>query len=89
MDQRNVVLYARSHSLNGWRAAPLLRRIGCYFEVIDTRRSPKVLLELSKAARHKVSPPYVYVDHRPVGGMGTVRALVGSGTFGHLLRDDL
>ena len=89
MDQRNVVLYARSHSLNGWRAARLLRRIGCYFEVIDTRRSPKVLRELSKAARHKVSPPYVYVDHRPVGGMGTVRALVGSGTFGHLLRDDL
>ena len=89
MDQRNVVLYARSHSLNGWRAARLLRRIGCYFEVIDTRRSPKVLVELSKAARHKVSPPYIYVDHRPVGGMGTVRALVGSGTFGQLLRDDL
>ena len=89
MDQRNVVLYARSHSLNGWRAARLLRRIGCYFEVIGTRRSPKVLVELSKAARHKVSPPYVYVDPRPVGGMGTVRALVGSGTFGHLLRDDL
>ena len=59
MDQRNVVLYARSHSLNGWRAARLLRRIGCYFEVIDTRRSPTVLVELSKAARHKVSPPYV------------------------------
>ena len=89
MDQRNVVLYARSHSLNGWRAARLLRRIGCYFDVIDTRGAPKVLVELSKAARHKVSPPYVYVDHRPVGGMGTVRALVGSGTFGHLLRDDL
>ena len=89
MDQRNVVLYARSHSLNGWRAARLLRRIGCYFEVIDTRRSPKVLVELSKAARHKVSPPYVYVDHRPVGGMGTVRALVGSGSFDHLLRGEL
>ena len=89
MDQRKVVLYARSHSLNGWRAARLLRRIGCYFEVIDTRRSPKVLVKLSKAARHKVSPPYVYVDHRPVGGMGTVRALVGSGSFDHLLRGEL
>ena len=89
MDQRKVVLYARSRSLNGWRAARLLRRIGCYFDVIETRSAPKVLVELSKAARHKVSPPYVYVDHRPVGGMGTVRALVGSGTFGHLLRDDL
>ena len=39
MDQRNVVLYARSHSLNGWRAARLLRRIGCYFDVIDMRSS--------------------------------------------------
>ena len=89
MDQRKVVLYARSRSLNGWRAARLLRRIGCYFDVIDTRGAPKVLVELSKVAHHKVSGPYVFVDHRPVGGMGTVRALVGSGTFGHLLRDDL
>jgi glutaredoxin len=89
MDQRKVVLYARSRSLNGWRAARLLRRIGCYFDVIDTRGAPKVLVELSKVAYHKVSAPYVFVDHRPVGGMGTVRALVGSGSFDHLLRGEL
>jgi glutaredoxin len=90
MDQRKVVLYARSRSLNGWRAARLLRRIGCYFDVIDPRSSaPKVLAELSNTAKQKVSAPYVFVDHRPVGGMGTVRALVGSGSFDHLLRDDL
>ena len=89
MDQRKVVLYARSRSLNGWRAARLLRRIGCYFDVIDTRGAPKVLVELSKVAHHKVSAPYVFVDHRPVGGMGAVRALVGSGSFDHLLRGEL
>jgi glutaredoxin len=90
MHQRKVVLYARSHSLSGWRAARLLRRIGCYFDVIDTRSStPKVLAELSNAAKQKVSAPYVFVDHRPVGGVGVVRALVGSGTFAHLLHDDL
>ena len=89
MDQRKVVLYARSRSLNGWRAARLLRRIGCYFDVIDTRGAPKVLVELSKVAHHKVSAPYVFVDQRPVGGMGTVRALVGSGSFDHLLRGEL
>ena len=84
------MLYARSRSLNGWRAARLLRRIGCYFDVIDTRTStPKVLAELSNAAKPKVSAPYVFVDHRPVGGVGVVRGLVGSGTFDHLLRDRL
>jgi hypothetical protein len=31
----------------------------------------------------------VFVDRRPVGGMGTVRALAGSGGLEHLLRDDL
>jgi hypothetical protein len=33
-----------------------------------------------------VVAPYVFVDHRPVGCMGTVRSLVGSGQFEHLLR---
>ena len=89
MYQREAVIYTRSHSLNGWRAERFLRHIGCRFEVIDTRRAPKLLVELSKAAQHEVSPPYVFVDHRPVGGMGTVRALVGAGQFDHLLRDDL
>ena len=59
-----------------------------YFEVIDTRRSPKVLVELSKAAGQ--GEPTLRLC-RPSSGRrdGTVRALVGSGTFGHLLRDDL
>ena len=90
MYQRKVVLYTRSHSLNGWRAARLLRRLGCYFDVIDTRTStPKVLAELSNAAKPKVSAPYVFVDHRPVGGMGVVRGLISSGQFDHLLRERL
>jgi hypothetical protein len=36
-----------------------------------------------------VVAPYVFVDRRPVGGMGTVRALLGSGKFERLLRDKL
>ncbi len=49
-----------------------------------------MLAELSEASRRKVPPsPYVYVDGRPVGGMGTVRALAASGRFERLLRDDL
>jgi glutaredoxin-related protein len=33
--------------------------------------------------------PYVYVDGRPAGGMGTVRALAVTGQLERLLRDDL
>jgi hypothetical protein len=31
----------------------------------------------------------VLVDDRPLGDLGTVRAMVGSGTFEHVVRDDL
>ena len=49
-----------------------------------------MLAELSEIARRKVPPsPYVYVDRRPVGDMGTVRALAGSGQLERLLRGDL
>jgi glutaredoxin-related protein len=89
MYQREVVLYTRSHSLSGWLTARLLRHIGCYFEIIDPRSVPELLVELSKAAQHKASLPYVFVDHRPVGGAGVVRGLVRSGQFNHLLRDRL
>jgi hypothetical protein len=33
--------------------------------------------------------PYVYVDGRPVGDMGTLRALAVSGQLERLLREDL
>jgi hypothetical protein len=49
-----------------------------------------MLEKLSEVTRRKVAPsPYVFVDGRPVGDMGTVRALAVSGQFERLLRDDL
>ncbi len=49
-----------------------------------------MLAQLSEVTRRKVPPsPYVFVDGRPVGDMGTVRALAGSGRLERLLRDDL
>ena len=47
------------------------------------------LVGLSGDARRGSGPPYVFIDRRPVGGIGTVRALAGSGGLEHLLRDDL
>jgi glutaredoxin len=88
--QRQMVLYTRPRSLRCWRARRFLGRAGFRFEVVDASEEPGVIAEFSQTAHHEeVAPPYVFVDHRPVGGMGTVRALVGSGQFEHLLRDDL
>ena len=89
MYQREVVLYTRSHSLNSWRAKRFLRHIGYRFDVIDTRHDPKLLVELSEATQRKVVPPYVFVAQRPVGDLGTVRALAHSGQLEHLVREDL
>ena len=100
MYQREMVLYTRGRSLRCWRARRFLERAGYGFEVVDVGGDPAMLERLSAAAhrevapRHapaprKMAPPYVFVDRRPVGDMGTVRALAGSGQFEHLLRDDL
>ena len=89
MYQREMVLYIRNRSLRSWRAKRLLGRAGYCFEVVDATSDPGTLAELSEAAHGGVAPPYVFVDRRPVGGMGSVRALVGSGQFERLLRDRL
>ncbi len=89
MYQREMVLYTRNRSLRSWRAKRLLGRAGYRFEVVDAIADPGALAELSEAAHREVALPYVFVDCRPVGGMGTVRALVGSGQFDRLLRERL
>ncbi len=89
MYQREMVLYTRNRSLRCWRAKRLLCRAGYRFEVVDATADPGALAELSEVAHRKVAPPYVFVDRRPVGSIGTVRALVGSGQFERLLRDRL
>ncbi len=89
MYQREMVLYTRNRSLRSWRAKRLLGHAGYRFEVVDATADPGALAELSEAAHREVAPPYVFVDRRPVGGMGAVRALVGSGQFDRLLRERL
>ena len=90
MDQREIVLYTRERSLRCWRARRFLRRTGYRFEVVDSTEGPGgMLAELSETFNCEMVPPYVFVDHRPVGGLGAVRTLVGSGQFEHLVRDEL
>ncbi len=89
MYQRQVVLYTRDRSLRCWRAKRLLDRAGYRYKVVDATDDPGMLTEISKAVHHEVALPYVFVDHRPLGDLGTLRWLVGSGQFEHLLRDNL
>ncbi len=100
MYQREMVLYTRGPSLSCWRARRLLGRAGYGFEVVDVGGDPGMLERLSGTAhreatlphasgRRKMAPPYVFVDRRPVGDMGTVRALARSGQLELLLRDRL
>ena len=89
MYHRQIVLYTRGRSLRCWRARRLLGRAGYHFKVIDATEDPGVLTEISEVVHREVAPPYVFVDHRPLGDLRTVRALVGSGQFDHLLRDRL
>jgi hypothetical protein len=98
--QREMVLYTRGRSLRCWRAGRFLKSAGYGFEVVDVGGDPGLLAELSGAAHRevapphacahrKMAPPYVFVDRRPVGDMGTVRALARSGQLERLLRDRL
>jgi hypothetical protein len=87
--QRQMVLYTRGRSLSCWRARRFLGRAGYSFEVVDATADPGAMAELSEVVYREVTPPYVFVENRPLGGMGTVRALAGSGQFEHLLRDEL
>lgn len=89
MYDRRMVLYTRRRSLRCWRAGRFLRRAGYGFEAVDAADDPGALGALSEAVGREVVPPYVAVDGRPVGGIGTVRALARSGGLERLLRDRL
>jgi glutaredoxin len=87
--QREIVLYTRSPSLRCWRAKRFLSHQGNRYEVVNTTDTPELVAELSETVHHRVALPYVFVDHRPVGGLRQIRALASSGVLAHLLRDDL
>ena len=89
MDQREVVLYTRGRSLRCWRAKRLLRRGGYGFEVLDTSTHPEVRAELKETTHHEEALPYVFIDHRPVGGFRVIKALFRSGDLAHLLLDEI
>jgi glutaredoxin len=56
--------------------------------VIDTTGDAQLCSWLAHFARRKTKP-YVFVDHRPVGGFGEIRALESSGALERLVRGEV
>ncbi len=69
MNQKEIQLYVSHRSWRCWQMRRLLMRRGYHFEVIDTTDDPTLRGWLALFAGRE-SMPYVFVDHRPVGGLG-------------------
>jgi glutaredoxin len=84
-DQKEVVVYVRRHSWRCWLTSRFLEHRGYRFEVIDATNNSRLCSWLAYyTGREKM--PYVFIDHRPVGGLSEIMALERSGALEHLVR---
>jgi glutaredoxin len=88
IDQKEVLVYVCHRSWRCWLTRRLLGRRGYHFQVIDTTVDAQLCSWLAHFARRKTMP-YVFVDHRPLGGFGEIRALEASGALEHLVRGEV
>jgi glutaredoxin 3 len=88
MDQKAVVVYIKPRSLYGWRARRLLRRTGYAFEVVELSNGEEPPPQPIRRNGRRVVPQ-VYVDGRPVGGLGAIKALDRSGDLDRLVRGEV
>ncbi len=74
-----------------WRAKGLLARKGYYVKVIHTTNEElgEMLVPFEQGLSHKKTLPYVFIDHRPVGGFSDIKSLEGSGTLERLIRGEV
>jgi glutaredoxin len=88
VNQMEVVLYVRKRSLHCWRAKGLLTRKGYYVKVIHTTAEDlgKLLMPFGQDLSHNKTVPYVFIDHRPVGGFRDIKSLEQTGTLERLIR---
>jgi glutaredoxin len=88
MNQKDIELYVSHRSWRCWCTRRLLARHGYRFDVIDTSGDSQLRSWLTHFSGRKTLP-YVFVDHRPVGGLGEIRALEHSGALEHLVRGEV
>ena len=84
-DQKEVVVYVRRPSWRSWLTSRLLGRRGYRFEVVDATNDSRLCSWLAHFTGGE-KMPYVFIDHRPVGGLSEIRALERSGALEHLVR---
>ena len=84
-DQKEVVVYVCRPSLRCWLTRRLLGRRGYRFEVIDATNNSRLRSWLAHLTGRETMP-YVFIDHRPVGGLSEIRALECSNALDHLIR---
>ena len=88
VEQKEVVVYVCRRSWRCRLTRRLLERRGYRFEVIDATGDAQLCSWLEHFTGRKTLP-YVFVDRRPVGGFGEVRAFDGSGVLEHLVRGEV
>jgi glutaredoxin-related protein len=88
MDQKEILLYVSHPSWRSWRTRRLLRRTGYQFEVLDTTADAELRAWLARFGG-RTTTLYVFVDHRPVGGLGEVMTLAHSGELDRLVRGEV
>jgi glutaredoxin len=84
-DRKEVVVYVRRHSWHCWLTSRFLQHRGYRFEVINATNNSRLCSWLAHyTGREKM--PYVFIDHRLVGGLSEIMALERSGALEHLVR---
>jgi glutaredoxin 3 len=89
MEQKKIVIYAKSRNLRCWRAKQLFRRKGYAFEVLNVTNDGLLRASFAHLTGRRKVVPYVLIDGRPVGGLATIRALDHSGDLDRLVRGEV
>lgn len=87
-DQKEMLVYICQRSWRCWLTRRFLVRRGYRFEVIDATNDTELCSWLARFTGRKTLP-YVFIDHRPVGGLGEIRALERTGALEQLVRGEV
>ena len=87
-DQKQILIYVCRRSWRCWLTRRLLVRRGYDFEVIDATGDAALCTWLAHFTGRETLP-YVFVDHRPVGGLDEIRDLERSGDLEHMVRGEV
>ena len=89
MEQKEIVIYTKSWNPRCWRAKQFFKRKGYAFEVLNVADDGQMRAWSAHFTGRRAMLPYVFVDHRPVGSLATIKALDCSGDLDRLVRGEI